>query len=361
LLVITGSADSQGGTWFNPGYLRALDADERSWSELRVKPGPRSRPDLPRQFGQMPAVAMVDEIESGGIRALIVLGASLLTCMPDTERTRRALRSLEMLLVVDVMANETTELATHLAACAGQLERADLSLSNDQYLPAVAVQYTPAVVAPGAGRRELWWIVASLLEELGRPVLPGGRPPAEVTTDDILAPPLDPCAGDFEALRRAGVLVKDEAVYGWVARQVQARGGWRLAPPELVGLLNHTPDPEGLVLIPRRQARHFNSQLVGTADLAGGQDDPYLLVHPDDARAAGLEDGGRAEVRSAYGTLVGVVAVDPDIRRGAVSLPHGFAGPHVNQLTSLGADIDPMTGMPRFNALPVTLAPVPAP
>lgn len=176
VLVITDSADVQGGTWFNPGFLRALDSDDRSWSRLQTKPGPGSRPELSRQFGQMPAVALVDEIESGRIRALLVVGGSLMTCLPDTERTRRALESLEVLAVVDVVANETTDLATHLAPCAGQLERADLTLSTDQYLPAVAVAYTPAVVAPAASRRELWWILATLLEALGHRPLPGGSP-----------------------------------------------------------------------------------------------------------------------------------------------------------------------------------------
>lgn len=153
------------------------------------------------------------------------------------------------------------------------------------------------------------------------------------------------------------MVVAHQAVYGWVRTNVVARGGWRLAPSELVALLRRTPDPHGLVLVPRRQPRHFNSQLVDTPGLVGGQDAPHVLLHPADALEAGLCDGGAVEVCSAHGRLVGVVAVDPDLRRGVVSIPHGFAGPHVNTLTSLGADVDALTGMPQLSGVPVMVRP----
>ena len=82
-VVITDSADAPGGVWFNPGYIRALDVDDRSWGDLRASSGPAARPELPRQFGQMPAVALVDQIEAGSLRALFVLGGNLTTSMPD--------------------------------------------------------------------------------------------------------------------------------------------------------------------------------------------------------------------------------------------------------------------------------------
>ena len=41
------------------------------------------------------------------------------------------------------------------------------------------------------------------------------------------------------------------------------------------------------------------------------------------------------------------------IRPGVVSLPHGWPVPGVNRLTSATADVEPLTGMPRFSGLPV--------
>jgi anaerobic selenocysteine-containing dehydrogenase len=356
LLVITDSADAPGGVWFNPGYIRALDSDDRSWGDLRAGSGPAARPELPRQFGQMPAIALVDEIEAGNLRALFVLGGSLTTCMPDTQRVRRALSQIEVLVVADVVQNQITDLATHLAPCAGQLERADVTLGVDQYLPAVAAQYTPAVLRPAKQRTELWLILAKLLEQLGHPAIPDGRPADECTAEDLIAIALQSSPADLEALMKAPTaVVAHEAVYGWVRRNVQKRGGWRLAPPELVALLPNAPEPVGLLLVPRRQLRHFNSQLVGTAALPSGQDDPHLLVNPADASDVGVAEGDRVELASPSGSVTAVVHLDPDIRPGAVSLPHGFADINVNLLTTSAEGVDALTGMPSFSGVPLTM------
>jgi anaerobic selenocysteine-containing dehydrogenase len=304
----------------------------------------------------MPAVALVDQIEAGSLRALFVLGGNLTTSMPDTERVRRALSTVEVLVVADVVESEITDLATHLAPCAGQLERADVTLGVDQYLPAVAAQYTPAVVKPAKQRRELWLILAKLLEQLGHQAVPDGRLADDCTAEDLIAIALQSSPAVLSVLMNAPTaVVANEAVYGWARRNVQKRGGWRLAPTELIALLQQMPDPTGLALIPRRQLRHFNSQLVGTAALPSGQDEPDVLVNPADASEAHVAEGDRVDVSSSFGSVTAVVRLDPDIRRGAVSLPHGFADFNVNLLTNSAEGVDALTGMPTFTGVPVTV------
>ena len=61
-------------------------------------------------------------------------------------------------------------------------------------------------------------------------------------------------------------------------------------------------------------------------------------------------------VRSAHGELTGIAKVDPTIRAGAVSVPHGHQRANVNQLTSKDA-LDPITGMARYSGIPVTVHP----
>jgi hypothetical protein len=53
--------------------------------------------------------------------------------------------------------------------------------------------------------------------------------------------------------------------------------------------------------------------------------------------------------------------VDPDIARGTVSIPHGFAdvdAPNVAHLISPEHDIDPLTGMMLQAGVPLTLTPI---
>ena len=88
-------------------------------------------------------------------------------------------------------------------------------------------------------------------------------------------------------------------------------------------------------------------------------DKPCVLVSAADAQEAGLEEGSTVLVQSAHGSLQGVMKIDPSLRRGVLTVPHGFEGAdNVNRLTS-SRDVDPMTGMPRFSGLAVSLRPAP--
>ena len=139
----------------------------------------------------------------------------------------------------------------------------------------------------------------------------------------------------------------------------EKHGRWRIAPEPLVAQLEQlAPPPPLLVLVPRRQLRHLNSQLRDPTATAGPRPDrPDVLVHPDDA-PAGLVDGAAVEVRSAHGAVVGTLRVDPDMGRGAISIPHGFSAPNVGDLTSSRAGVDPLTGMVLQSGMAVELAAV---
>jgi predicted molibdopterin-dependent oxidoreductase YjgC len=96
--------------------------------------------------------------------------------------------------------------------------------------------------------------------------------------------------------------------------------------------------------------RRLNSQLEFLGAAA------EIVVHPDDAAAADVVDGQAVIVRGELGELSGVAKVNPSIRRGAVSVPHGHADANVNLLTSKD-DIDLVTGMTRYSGVPVSLHP----
>jgi anaerobic selenocysteine-containing dehydrogenase len=136
----------------------------------------------------------------------------------------------------------------------------------------------------------------------------------------------------------------------WVDQYVERLGGWRLAPAVLVEQLARIVAPAPLVFTPRRQVRKLNSQLGYLGEPAA------VLVHPDDAAAAGVVDGAAVVVRSERGEITGVARVDGSIRRGAVSVPHGHEGANVNRLTDKD-DIDRTTGMAHYSGVPVTLHP----
>lgn len=345
LHIVTGSFDRRGGMWFNPGFLRQLDRRSLGAAGRDPGPGPRSRPELRNWLNEYPCSALAGEIDAGNLKALIVFGGNPLRSLPDPDRLRRSLASLEALAVIDVVATDTTKLATHVLPSTGQLERADLPLAIDQFVVNLSTQYTPAVVAPTGDTKHAWWIFASLAERLGLDVLPEGQSVDTCTDDDLVREIVDRSRGEWADLVEQRVVI-EEPVYGWVLDGVLPDGRWALTPPILVEQFRDQAAHEqpALQLIPRRQVRHLNSQLAERVDDAPC-DEAAALMSAVDARAAGVVDGEMVTVSSAHGTIDVVVRVSDEVRPGALSIPHGYGAANVTALTSDRLDIDRHTGM----------------
>jgi anaerobic selenocysteine-containing dehydrogenase len=370
LHIITDSADRRGGMWFNPGFLMQFDSREWVASSGEPEAGPASRPELPRRFGEYPCAALASEIESGQLRILLVVGGNPITALPDTERTRAALSSLDALVVLDVVETETTALATHVVAVAGQLERADLPWLLDAYQLAVATQYTPAVVAPQHERVSTWRFFAELGAELGFEVLPRGINLESANEDLLLDDIMRRSRSTPESIREArhGV-VASGAVFGWVHERVLPHGKWRIAPQQLVDQLGfdlahfveamsreRTESPDRFILVPQRRLRTMNSQFRDVSAPGARLETPSAELSDVDCARLGLGEGDRVRITSEHGELIAVTHISTRVAPGCVGVPHGWSVADVSRLTSADVDVDQHTGMIRQSGLPVRIS-----
>lgn len=348
LLILTGSLDRPGGMRFNRGAVNRPQPP--SATKAAALAGPASRPDLPRVVGQMPAVGLVDEIEAGNVRVLVLTGGNPLTAFPEPDRVRRALAKLDALVVIDVTDGELAALATHVLPATGQLERADLGLAEHVSLRS-GLQATGPIVAPVGDRKPVWWMLGSLSKRLGTPFFGGAD--VDVLTDELFLrgvlahSSLDP--DDVFAAGPRGIDVPIE--YGWVHETMLPGGHWQIAPPVLVDrLVAHQQQPAGLLLVPRREMAWSNS-----VRYAGAGDEAVLRMHPSDAVGAGVGDGDTAVVATAHGSITASVAVDHNVLTGVVSLTHGRSPQGPGVLTSAHDSIDPLTTMPHASGIAVTV------
>ena len=347
LLIITDSMNRPGGIWFHPGFGYQLESFELPIipREGHFGPGPRSRPETQAFLREWPCATLPDEIDAGKIRAFLNLGGSLLTAFPDAGSLLPALEKLDVLATTEILPNETTAISTHVLPTKGQLERPDVTLW-DILSPRVSAQHTGALVTPVGQRRSMWWVLAEIGRRLGHELAD-----TDATDEAMLAQVSSGGRAPYDELVTNGWAEADrELPAPWVDRHIERLGGWRLAPQVLVDQLNALREPAPLVLVPRRQMRRLNAQLEFLGEVA------EIVVHPDDAAAAGVSDDQRLIVRSEHGELTGVARVDASVRRGAVSVPHGHASANVNLLTSKD-DIDLVTGMTRYSGIPVSLHP----
>lgn len=93
-----------------------------------------------------------------------------------------------------------------------------------------------------------------------------------------------------------------------------------------------------------------------------------LRIHPEDAKALGVENGQSLMCTSKAGALKVEVEVSDSVRQGMVTLPHGYGmryqdsephGPQINRLTS-SDHCEPFTKTPYHKYVPVRLEPISA-
>ena len=350
LLILTGSIDRKGGMRFNVGSRGRVQRPDPSAPPS--PPGPRSRPELPRVAGQLPVVALADEIEAGNVRVLFVTGGSPITALPEPERTRRALRMLDALVVIDVVEGELTDLATHVLPATSQLERADL-LTVEGYSVRSGTQVTTALVEPVAERKPLWWMFAGLAKRLGVEFV-GTADPDALTDELYLRQLLEHSPLGPDAVIEAGPRGVDIPVeYGWVHETVLPDGRWRIAPPVLIErLATHETPPPGLVLAPRREMAWMNS-----VRCAGRGDEAVVRLNPIDAEAAGVVDGLAVTVSTAHGAITASARIDANVKAGVVSITHARGGQNPSELTSPTEGVDRLTTMPHASGVPVSVRP----
>ncbi|MCU1698157.1 MAG: molybdopterin oxidoreductase [Mycobacterium sp.] len=366
LHIVTGSFERPGGLWFNPDFFVRVDRRLRDAASGLTpssavaptgSPAP-SRPELAPRPDERPSAALVDEIEQGNVRALVVFGGNPVLSMPGESRVAAALRSLDVLAVIDVARTGTTDLATHVLPARSQLERSDLTAAT-MLLPVIFGQHTSAVVAPTGDAQPMWRVFAELGRRMHIDVLPDGLN-LESSDDDVLSVAASRADVPFEELRRASSgVVSGGPELGWVEELLLPDGRWDAAPSVLVAQLEALPlvGDESLRLVPRRQRRHLNYRLTTLEDEGVRMDAPEFIVNPVDAGGLNLIDGQQVTVRSEHGELSGCLRVDDSIREGAVSIPHGFELANVNALTSTSIDVDPVSGMVRMAGVELEVLP----
>jgi anaerobic selenocysteine-containing dehydrogenase len=390
LCTVLGRLDQPGGLMFAQPAVDLVAITDWEATRGSYVPAATRVSGLPAVGDELPTAAIAEEIETPGpgqVRALITLAGNPVLSAPNGPRLEAALGKLDFHVAIDPYLQETSRHAHLILPSTMPLEKDFYPLGISAITVRAVASYAPALFAP-QGAREDW----DLLTDLGaRLAAREGR---------------WAWRGLFATARRLGTrrvldLLLGIGPYGWLRggaldlatleasphtldlgplrsclpgrlrtsdRQVQ------LAPERYVEDLARLeavleePIP-ALVLIGRRDLRSANSWLHNSERLVKGRNRCTLLVHPDDAAARGLVDGGRARVSSRVGSVEVPVVVSDEVRPGVVSLPHGWghgrggrqrvaaahAGVSANDLTDEGF-VDRLTGTAAFNGLPVEVS-----
>ncbi len=424
LNVLTGNLDREGGALFPRAATSPADDTPRRRGRVPLGRWRSRVRGLPEFAGELPVACLAEEIDAAGeerVRALVTIAGNPVLSTPNGARLARALEGLDFMVSVDLYLNETTRFADLILPPDSPLERWNYDLIFHGVSVRQVARESPPVFERPAGSLPQWRILLELAARLGGTdadsldelLLSGliasavGRAgtPAEGVTPEAARAALGDRPGPermIDLMLRAGPWGDgfDDSREGLSLARLRehpsgidlgpleprlprilatASGAIELAPepiagdvPRLEARLAELARPPRLVLVGRRQVRTNNSWMHNVPALAKGRDRCTLLVHPDDARALGLESGKPARVRSRVGEVEVPVRISTEVRPGVVSLPHGFGHgapgtrlrvasrcPGAN--SNLLADetrVDALSGNAVLNGIPVEVTPL---
>ncbi|MDP2345896.1 MAG: molybdopterin-dependent oxidoreductase [Deltaproteobacteria bacterium] len=398
LNILTGNLDREGGVMFTRPAADIVALSQGKLGRALGLQGHFARRKsrvrgLPEFGGEFPTACLAEEIETPGrgqIRALITAAGNPVLSAPDGSRLERALPSLEFMASIDMYVNETTKHADLILPPTSPLEREHYDVLLHVLSVRNTARWSKPVFERSASTRHDWEIFLALASRFGRKGLSSriesrllrgvldGRGP-RVLVDLLLR--LGPYRTSVSKLERSPHGIDFGPLKPSLPERLQtADKRIQVAPAIYLEDLQRlqkkmaasSSSSSSLVLIGRRDLRSNNSWLHNSERLVRGKPRCTVLMHPQDASDRGLLNGQEVDVTSSTGKIRLPLDITDGIKRGVVSVPHGWGhgragvrlsvasarpGVSINDITD-ATRIDELTGNAAFSGVPVDVVAV---
>jgi len=322
------------------------------------------------------AVDMFEAVADGRIKAIWIMATNPLVSLPDSDRVREALARCPLVVVSDCVASNDTLRHAHVALPATTWGEKDGTVTNSERRISRQRRF---LAAPGEARDD-WRAICDVAGAMGFSGFDYPSAAAIFREHAGLSGFENEGARDFDISALAGVAEADFELLAplqWPAPRGRAGGTARLfadgqffhadGRARFVAVTPRAPAtptrPERPFVLNTGRVRdhwHTMTRTGKSARLSAQTPEPFVDIHPDDARRLGLAEGALAELSGADGAYVARVRVNPDQRRGCLFAPMHWNGEfaaqgRVNALVP--SRVDPISGQPESKHAPVDIAP----
>ncbi|AWK84903.1 nitrate reductase [Azospirillum thermophilum] len=332
-----------------------------------------------RRMAARPGLKAVDlfrAVERGEIRAVWIMGTNPAVSMPDAGRVRRALAACGTVIVSDCIADTDTARLAHIRLPAVGWSEKDGTVTNSDR----TISRQRAFLPPSGEARPDWWIVTQVARAMGFADAFPYETAAAVFREHAalsafendgrrafdIGALADLSDAEFETLapaawpRRAGQ-GPQRRLFG-DGRFFTGSGRARLVPVRTAPLPR--PLPAGTLLLNSGRLRdqwHTMTRTGLSPRLSAHAPEPCLDIHPADAAARGVADGGLARVTTAAGEALVRVRVTEAVAEGTLFLPmhwtDRFAARAVIGRLIDDEAVDPHSGQPDLKRMPAAVEP----
>lgn len=307
------------------------------------------------------AVDLFRAVHDGRVRFLWVMATNPAVSMPDAGFVREALARCETLVVSDVIADtDTARLADVRLPALAWGEKDGTVTNSERRVSRQRALFDP----PGAARAD-WAIIADVARRMGFGASFGWPSAAAVFREYAAMTALSVRHGKvLDLTDKAGIGDADyDAMepFLWGGRYPMDGREAKIVPVEPRGRLADPALPLRLNSGRYRDQWHTMTRTGLSPTLAQHRREPLVEVHPADAAAAGIADGGLARVVTASGQSVFRVGVTDAQTPGTLFVPMHWSdamasGGRGNLLPD--QSVDPVSGQPGFKNNACRIEPV---
>ncbi len=342
---VQGACDMGGLPNVYSGYQKVDDPTvrekmERAWG---VK-------GLPAKIG-LKATEMFPRALSGEIKALYIIGENPVISDPDTSHIKKALQSLDFLVVQDIFLTETARFADVVLPGCSFAEK-DGTFTNTER----RVQRVRKAIEPVGESKADWEIICSLAEKMGFSM---GYKSAEDIMEEIGK--VTPSYGGitYDRIDRVGIHWpcpdRDHPGTPILHKGSFARGKGKFSIVEYIPPAE-LPDEEYPLLLSTGRILYQYHTGTMTRKVRGLEEiapECFVEIAPEDAEKFNITDGDRIKVVSRRGEIEVLAKVSLRIGEGIVFIPFHYAEAAANVLTN--PVFDPVSGIPEFKVCAVRI------
>lgn len=335
-------------------------------------------PNMARQEG-LKAVDLFDAIERGEIKAVWIMATNPVVSLPDADRVRRALQQCPLVIVSECMAATDTLALADIALPATTWGEKNGTVTNSERRIS---RQRGLVQAPGQARHD-WWALCEVAKRLGHGRAFSYRSPADIFREHARLSGFDNQGrrgfdisalaelsdAEYDALQPVQWPVNARAPEGTPRLFTDGQfftpsGKARMLPVEPKPP-QQLPGPEYPLQVNSGRIRdqwHTMTRTGRSARLLLHHAEPFIEVHPADARHHGLAHLQLAELHNDLGSYLGRVLITEHMRQGEVFIPMHWSGQFTLRACSgslFAPVVDPFSGQPESKQGRAALRPLP--
>lgn len=281
---------------------------------------------------------MLDEAIAGNVKVMYVMGEDPVLSDPDANHVKKALESLDFLVVQDLFMSETAKFADVILPAACYAEKDGTFTNTERRVQRVR----KAVEAPGECRPD-WEIICEVAQRLGAEGFQYENP--EEIFEEIRQTTPTYRGITYERIDKVGIQwpcpSEDHPGTKYLHRGEFTRGkGWMI-PVEYEEPAELTCEEYPILLTTGRMLYHYNVSTRQSEKLNTIR--PYELaeINPVDADRLGLKEEDFVRVTSRRGSITTRVTITDRVKPGMMFMTFHYKESPVNELTN--SAYDPVT------------------